>query len=145
MSVCDVVIDSPTPEVAHQDAKRYYEWLVPAFERTGSLIHKDEWDNDLLSGDILLVRVWKDEEFTALAACRIIQTHLGRELYVMAAAGKDWKDWLHPIMETFEHLAREAKCICVVLDGRKGWHSALRGEGYKMWQITMRKEIRLEH
>ncbi len=141
----DIVIDSPQPEIAHMEAKRYYDWLLKAFQRSGVMIDRDEWAADILSGDVLLVRVWKDKKFTALAACRVLATHEGNELYVMAAAGVEWKSWLHPIMETFEQLALEAKCVAVVLDGRKGWHGALRGEGYKLLQVTMRKEVHYEH
>ncbi len=136
----DITIDSPAPEVAHADAEKYFQWLMPAWEQARVHYSPDELADDLLSGKVLLVRVWKDKKFSALAAAKVDETMDGRELHIMALAGEGIGEWLKPLADTFDQLATEAECIAIRLDGRKGWQTALRGEGYKVHQVTMRKQ-----
>jgi hypothetical protein len=142
MSVCDITIDSPTPEVAHADAKKYWQKLWPALELGGSDYTAEELADDLLSGDVLLIRVWADKEFRALAAARVRPTLSGGELFIMGLVGEGSDEWLLPLSETFDKLAAEAQCVSIALEGRPGWAKRLRGIGYKLHQVTMRKTVR---
>ena len=142
MSVCDITIDSPSPEVAHQDYEKYWQWLWPALELGGSDYTAAELGEDLLTGDVLLIRVWVDKEFRGLAAARVRSTLDGRELYIMGLVGQDSDEWLLPLSETFDKLADEAECVAVVLEGRPGWSKKLRGLGYSLHQVVMRKGLK---
>jgi len=101
----------------------------------------DELAEELLSGDVLLIRVWKDKEFKGLAAARVREVIEGRELYIMGLVGEESDKWLLPLSETFDELAKEAECVAVVLEGRPGWSKRLRGLGYSLHQVTMRKGL----
>jgi hypothetical protein len=138
----DITIDSPAPEVAHEDAEKYWQWLWPALELGGSDYTAAELATDLLSGDVLLVRVWADQEFTALACCRVRPTLDGKELFIMGLVGEKSDEWLLPLSDTFDKLASEAGCVAVVLEGRPGWSKKLRGLGYTMHQVVMRKPVK---
>ncbi len=138
----DITIDSPAPEVAHADAEKYWQWLWPALELGGLEYSPEELAEELLSGDVLLVRVWKDKEFKALAAVRVRDVTDGRELFIMGLVGEQSDEWLLPLSDTFDQLAKEAECVAVVLEGRPGWSKKLRGLGYSLHQITMRKGLK---
>ncbi len=138
----DVTIDSPAPEVAHENFEKYWQWLWPALELGGSDYTAAELGEDLLSGNVLLVRVWVNKEFKGLAAARVRPTLEGRELYIMGLVGEGSDDWLLPLSDTFDQLAEEAECVAVVLEGRPGWSKKLRGLGYSLHQITMRKGLK---
>ncbi len=141
-AVSDITIDSPAPEVAHKDAEKYWQWLWPALELGGSDYTAAELADDLLSGNVLLIRIWKDQEFVALAAARTRPTLEGLELFIMGLVGEDSDDWLLPLSDTFDKLAEESGCIAVTLEGRPGWSKKLRGLGYTMHQVVMRKPLK---
>lgn len=138
----DITIDSPTPEVAHQDFEKYFQWLMPAFERNRQPYDPALFGEELLSGDVLLVRVWNNKKFQALAALRSQETLDGRELLIMGVVGESADDWLLPLADTFDQLAAAAQCGSIALEGRPGWQKRLRGIGYKLHQVTMRKQVR---
>ncbi len=138
----DITIDSPTPEVAHQDFEKYFQWLMPAFERNREPYDPALFGEELLDGTVLLVRVWKDKKFAALAALRGQETLDGRELLIMGLVGESAGDWLMALADTFDKVAAEAQCGSIVLEGRPGWQKRLRGIGYKLHQVTMRKQVR---
>ena len=137
----DVVIDSPSPEVAHGEAGKYFAYLQPAMETWTADYNDEEFADEIISGNVLLVRVWVDQEFTALAACRVQAAKHGRELLVMCLVGDNADDWLCPLLASFDALALEAGCRTVTLEGRPGWVKKLAGEGYKTFQVTMRKTV----
>ena len=138
----DITIDSPAPEVAHENYEKYWQWLWPALELGGSDYTAAELGDDLLSGEVLLIRVWVDKEFKGLAAARVRPTLEGGELYIMGLVGEGSDEWLLPLSETFDKLAAEAQCVAVVLEGRPGWSKKLRGLGYSLHQVVMRKTVR---
>lgn len=137
----DVVIDSPSPEIAHGEAEKYFRYLLPAMETWTADYNAEEFAEEIITGNVALVRVWVDTEFTALAACRVQQAKHGRELLVMCLVGEDADDWLCPLLASFDALALEAGCRTVTLEGRPGWVKKLSGEGYKTFQVTMRKTV----
>lgn len=134
-------IDSPSPHQAAKDSQGYFDMLFPAFERGGQIYTPMEFKQDVEAGDVLLFRVWDDGAVKAVVIARIQQTFRGPELYALAAAGSDAKVWLHGMMETLAQVAVEAKCVAVVLDGRRGWQKMLKDEGYSVFQVRMRKAI----
>lgn len=134
-------IDSPTPHQAAKDAQGYYDRLFPALERGGQIYTPVEFRDDVESGNILVLRVWDGEDVKAVVIARVQQTFRGPELYALAAAGTEAKGWIHGMMETLAQIAHEAKCIAVVLDGRRGWQKMLKDEGYSVFQVRMRKAI----
>ena len=138
----DITIDSPAPEVAHADYEKYWQWLWPALEVGGEQYTAAELGEELLSGDVLLIRVWRDKEFKALAAARVRPSLEGGELYIMGLVGEGSDEWLLPLSETFDKLAAEAQCATIAIEGRPGWSKRLRGIGYKLHQVTMRKSVR---
>ena len=142
MSVCDITIDSPAPEVAHQDYEKYWQWLWPALELGGSDYSAAELGEDLLSGDVLLIRIWRNKTFEGLAAARIRPTLEGRELFIMGLVGEHSDQWLAALSDTFDKLATESECVAIALEGRPGWQKKLRGIGYKLHQVVMRKQVR---
>ncbi len=141
-NVSDITIDSPAPELAHAEAEKYFQWLWPALELGGQEYGPNDLAEELLSGDVLLMRVWVDKQFTGLAAARLRTAGEGRELYVMALVGEKADKWLLPLSEAFDKLAAETECVAVVLEGRPGWSKKLRGLGYSLHQVTMRKGLK---
>ena len=135
-------IDSPSPQVAHHDAEKYFQWLTPAFDHSRFDYSLDEFSADLIDGIICLVRVFNDDEPTALAACRVQVTNDGNELLVMAITGEGAGVWLDPLNSALETLAIEAGCSHICLKGRPGWSRWMKPRGYKLHQVTMRKDLR---
>jgi len=134
-------IDSPTPHQAAQDSQGYYDMLFPAFEKGGQIYTPMEFKDDIESGDVLLLRVWDEGEVIGLGIVRVQQTFRGPELYMLAVAGERGDKWCHAMIETAGQIGREAKCVAVVLDGRPGWHKLLKQDGYRTFQVRMRKEL----
>ena len=134
-------IDSPTPHQAAKDAQGYFDMLFPALERGGQIYTPVEFRDDVESGDILLIRVWGEEQVKAVLMCRVQQTFRGPELYALACAGEGLTGWMQAMSETLVQVAKEAKCVAVVLDGRRGWQKLLKDEGYSVFQVRMRKEL----
>jgi len=134
-------IDSPTPHQAAADAQGYFDLLFPALETGGQIYTPVEFRDDVESGELLVLRVWDGEDVKSVTICRVQQTFRGPELYALACAGEGAKEWIHPLMETLYQVATEAKCVAVVLDGRRGWQKMLKDEGYSVFQARMRKEV----
>ena len=134
-------IDSPTPHQAAEEATRYYDILLAAFERGGTIYTPREFQEDVANGDLLLIRMWNEGELLAVACCRVQNTYRGRELYAIAAAGTGADQWGAEMMQTFEQVGREAECTAVVCDARQGWTKMLKGEGYRVFQVRMRKQL----
>lgn len=136
----DIVIDSPSPEVAHQEAGKYYDWLEPAFRARNDMPEREEWAKLILEGNLCFVRVWVDAEFKAVAVAQV-NDGLEREVVIAGLVGTDPEKWLKPLSDTFDKMAKELGAKWVVLHGRPGWAKILRGEGYKPLQITLRKRV----
>ena len=141
MNPASFKIDSPTPHQAAEDAEGYYAFLFPAFERGGQTYTPREFQDDLASGEVLLFRVWEGDEVKAVFLSRLQNTFRGKELYALAAAGSDAKEWVGAMMDTLAQVARETHCEAVVLDGRRGWEKMMKRLGYRVFQVRMRKEI----
>ena len=137
----NIRIDSPSPDVAHQDVEKYFAWLWPAFERSRFAYSMEEFDGELIDGTVLLVRVWSDDEPTAVACCKVQNIIDGKELLIMAVVGVESEYWLAELLESFEKLAAEVGCSHVCFEGRPGWQRLIKDEGYKLHLVTMRKAV----
>lgn len=136
----NVVIDSPFPALALEQAQDYYEWLAPAFEARDNQPEPAEWIRLIESGELVFVRVMVDDEVKAVAAAQVHEG-LEREVVIGALVGTDIEQWFKPLSETFDKMATELGAKWVVLHGRPAWEKLLKDEGYRPLQVTLRKRI----
>ena len=141
MNDSDIRIDSPSPDIAHQDVEKYFAWLWPAFERSRFAYSMEEFDGELIDGTVLLVRVWSDDQPIAVAAAKVQNIIDGQELLIMAVVGSEHERWLPELLESFEKLAAEVGCSHVCFEGRPGWQRLIKDQGYKLHLVTMRKAV----
>lgn len=136
----DIVIDSPYPAQALEQAEQYYEWLQPAFAARDDQPEPTEWVRLIESGELVFVRVRVDDEVKAVAAAQIHEG-IEREVVIGALVGEDIDQWFKPLARTFDVMAKELDAKWVVLHGRPAWEKLLKDEGYKPLQVTLRKRI----
>ena len=138
----DFKIDSPSPKVASQDVERYYRFLQPAFMIGGHDYPAEHFDADLISGDVLLIRIWSEEHLQALAAVRVRDLSGVRDLFVLGLVGEEADGWADAFSEVVDKLAGEAGCRSISLLGRPGIGKHVKAHGYKEAQIVFRKTLR---
>ena len=142
MNPASFKIDSPSPALASQEVERYYDFLRPAFMVGGHDYQPEEFDEDLISGDVLLVRVWNEENLQALAAVRVRDLSGVRDLFVLGLVGSDAHQWADDFAEVVDKLADEAGCRSISLLGRPGIGKHVKAHGYKEAQIVFRKTLK---
>ena len=136
----DIVIDSPSQEMALEESEKYYDWLAPAYEARHNQPSRQEWGQLIAEGHLVFVRVWIDGEFKAVSAAQVFDG-MERELIISGLVGSDVRKWLPDIVQVFYKMADELKCKWIVIHGRPGWEKHLRSEGFKPLQMTIRKRV----
>jgi len=137
----DVRIDSPPPAEAAEGVEAYWKMLEPSFEYGGLVYNQEELRNDLLSGDVLLIRGWLGETCLSLTIARKRMVYGTPDLLVIATAGTGLRDWGDELMDVFDQLAAEAGCDTITMQTRKGMDKLAKKWGYKLHQIIIRKRV----
>jgi len=110
----------------------------PAFEQAiDPALHSIGWlDGRVLAGEALF---WRTERAAIVAEVRQYPTG-NRDLHGLIAAGEvnDIAEILIPQAEAF---ARSIGCIGAVIESRPGWARRLKGQGYSIHQVALRKEL----
>ena len=137
-------IDSPSPAVAVQDAKRYLEFMEPSFRYGGVEYELDDFTEMLESGDWLLIRVWDSDELISVSAVMTRELTDGKDLYIIATAStRDIADWIGDFDKVLVELATEAECETITVLTRNGMgRIASRQYGWTVHQVTIRKRVR---
>lgn len=140
MTEADITIDSPSLEMALEEADKYYQWLAPAFEARHDMPTFDDWGQMIAEGNLVFVRVQIDGEFKACAVAQVFDG-MERELVIAGLVGSQVRQWLPAIVQAFYKMADELSCKWIVIHGRPGWEKHLRSEGFKPLQMTIRKRV----
>lgn len=77
--------------------------------------------------EMMLWLVDIDGALAAVLVCRVQQYPRRRVLEVKFAAGTKMREWIKPVVEHFDRLARELGCDAVSTTGRRGWARAASG------------------
>jgi len=107
--------------LASADWPRLRAILTPAL-KPGNLSWRDI-EPDLASGDMQIVAITKGGD-PYLLACAVIRSALTREgeaLEIVAAAGRNYREWAVWGMSALREAARAAGMTGLQLAGRKGW------------------------
>ena len=136
-------IDSPSPAVAVQDARRYLDFMEPSFRYGGVEYELDDFTEMLQSGDWLLIRVWDADELISVSAVMTRDLTDGKDLYIIATAStRDIADWIGDFDRVLVELAVEAECETITVLTRNGMgRIASREYGWKVHQVTIRKRV----
>lgn len=136
-------IDSPSPEMAVQDARRYLDFMEPSFRYGGVEYELDDFTEMLQSGDWLLIRVWDADELISVSAVMTRDLTDGKDLYIIATAStRDIADWIGDFDRVLVELATEAECETITVLTRNGMgRIASREYGWKVHQVTIRKRV----
>lgn len=136
-------IDSPSPEVAVQDAGRYLDFMEPSFRYGGVEYELDDFTEMLESGDWLLIRVWDGDELISVSAVMTRDLTDGKDLYIIATAStRNIADWIGDFDRVLVELATEAGCETITVLTRNGMgRIASRQYGWKVHQVTIRKRV----
>ena len=136
-------IDSPSPEVAVQDARRYLDFMEPSFRYGGVEYELDDFTEMLESGDWLLIRVWDADELISVSAVMTRELTDGKDLYIIATAStRNIADWIGDFDKVLVELATEAGCETITVLTRNGMgRIASREYGWKVHQVTIRKRV----
>lgn len=136
-------IDSPTPQVAAQQAEHYWGMMAASFEYGGMDYNAEDLAADCLSGEVLLIRVWNGDEVISVSAVRVREFFGTRDLQIMVTESKyDIKEWIGDFDKVLVQLAGEADCHTITVQTREGMgRISSRKHGYKVHQVIIRKEL----
>jgi hypothetical protein len=132
------------PDLLCVDPKRIHEvWptaeplLRAAILRTGLSAWQDI-EYDILYGDALLWLCVEGSEILCAGSTSLQDVDAGRVCVITACGGTNMHSW-KPLLSKIEQYARDEKCICVRIYGRKGWLRAL--EGYHETNVVLDKGL----
>ena len=135
-------IDSPSPALAAADAQRSLESMRPSLIFGGVEYDAEEFENDLISGDLLLIRIWEKTDLVSVSAVRTRELEDGRDLYIVAtASARNINDWIDDFDKVLMALAREAGCNTITVQTRNRMGRISKRAGYKIHQVIIRKKV----
>jgi hypothetical protein len=135
-------IDSPSPEMAKQDAKRYLDFMEPSFRYGGVEYNLEDFTEMVGGGEWLLIRVWDDAELISVSAVQVRNLPDGRDLYLIATAStRDFQKWVYDFDKVLVELAKEANCETITVLTRNGVGKLSKAAGYKVHQVVIRKRV----
>jgi hypothetical protein len=135
-------IDSPSPEMAKQDAKRYLDFMEPSFRYGGVEYNLEDFTEMVGGGEWLLIRVWDDAELISVSAVQVRNLPDGRDLYLIATAStRDFQKWVYDFDKVLVELAKEAECETITVLTRDGVGKLSKAAGYKVHQVVIRKRV----
>ena len=139
----DYRIDSPSPAMAVQDAKRYLDFMEPSFRYGGVEYELEDFRAMVESGDWLLIRVWDGTELISVSAVQTRDLSDGKDLYIIATAStRDIAEWIGDFDRVLVELATEAECETITVLTRNGMgRIASKQYGWKVHQVTIRKRV----
>lgn len=134
-------IDSPAPAIAAADSARYLEFMRPSLIFGGMEYDAQEFEEDLECGDLLLIRIWEKQELVSVSAVRTRELEDGRDLYIVATAGKGIHSWIIGLDTVLMQLARETGCNTITVQTRQGLTRLAHKRGWKTHQVIIRKKV----
>ncbi len=143
MNPASFKIDSPSPEVAAQDAEKYLAFMEPSLRFGGVEYDLEDFRAMVLEGAWLLIRVWDDEELISVSAVEVRELTDGRDLYIVATGSKrDINEWIDAFDRVLVQLAAEARCSTITVLTRNGMGKIAKRAGYRVHQVVIRKRVR---
>ena len=120
--------------------------LEPWFQKAIDAVHT-AWTIEMILQEaratrLLLWAIYHDSHplpILAAAASAVRETNKGRVAVIEHIGGADMKAWLRPALEQFEHMARQAGCVRLEVEGRMGWARAL--SGFEPERIVLGKAL----
>lgn len=134
MSVNLVCVD---PKLVHEFWPHAKHLIKSAIDRTG-LSDFADIEYDVLCGDQLLWLAWDGKSIEAAATTHLVVTSGTKVCILTACAGQHREQWM-PLFEQIEQYAKNEKCSCVRIFGRRGWERVL--SGYRVEHIIMEKAL----
>lgn len=104
----------------------------------GDLGRFDRLESDVLAGDALLWLAITNEDILGVAITQVIKTECSMVCMIQACGGNGINNWLY-LIGVIEAYARNEKCDCVRLMGRKGWARLLKG--YRADKVIMERRL----
>ena len=127
---CDPkIVKDVWPKVAH--------FVRQAIERT-DLGRFDKLEEDLLAGNALLWLAVTESEIHAAAITQLIVTERSSVCAIRACGGNGVNNWIS-LIGMIENYARNERCDCVRLVGRKGWARMLKD--YRADMVIMERRL----
>lgn len=135
-------IDSPSPAIAAAEAGRYLDFMRESLVFGGVEVDPQQFEEDLTSGDLLLIRIWRKKELISVSAVHTRELEDGRDLYIVATASRsDINEWIDAFDKVLVQLAREAGCNTITVQTRAGMGRISKRAGYKVHQVIIRKKV----
>jgi len=136
-------IDSPTPEQAGADAKKYLAFMEPSLRFGGLEFELDYFKEMVTAGAFLIVRVWDGSELISVSALEVRELVDGLDLYVVATASiRDIDKWIGDFDAVLGQVAAEAQCKTITVLTRNGMGKIAKQYGYRVHQVTIRKRVK---
>jgi len=94
--------------------------------------------DSILNGDALLWLVWDGNQIKAAASTILEIANGEKTCVIVACGGGDMREWFG-LIEQIETYAKNEKCRCTRIVGRKGWSRVL--EGYSERHVILEKAL----
>lgn len=98
----------------------------------------DLLESDLLAGDALLWLAITNDDILGVAITQVITTECSKVCMIQACGGNGINNWLN-LIGVIEAYARNERCDCVRLMGRKGWARLLKS--YRADKVIMERRL----
>ena len=100
----------------------------------------DDVKESILSANMQVWGVVKDEKLCAALLTQIIHFPHEKRLLLFSLGGDGFKKWGH-LLRHIENWAAIIKVSAIELFGRRGWIKLLKDEGYEEINIVLRKRV----
>jgi hypothetical protein len=135
-------IDTPEPTEALKQVDAYWSMMAPSFEYGGMEYSAGQLAQDLMTGDVVLIRVWVDDEVVSVSAVTRREFFGTKDLHLMATGSThDINEWIDDLDKVLVQLAQETGCDTITVQTREGMGRISKRAGYKVHQVIIRKRV----
>ena len=125
------------PKIVKDVWPKVSQFIRQAMQR-GDLGRFDRLEADLLAADGLLWLAVTEHEIHAAVITQLIVTECSKVCMIQACGGNGINNWIG-LIETIEDYAKNQRCDCVRLMGRRGWARMLKG--YRADKVIMERRF----
>lgn len=118
--------------------KKYVDRVLPLTRRRRMA---NNFLFDMINGEETLLVVQGEEGIIGFCSCCFVNYDDIRMLQVKMLAGDRFDDWIEPMHDAIEKMARENECDGMELIGRRGWVRKLASFGWREAFVTCEKRF----